>query len=127
MSEQTKKNFFSSINQAIMKRVPQRSCPYMIVPTHVCAQTRLSPHTFVPRHVCPHARLYPDTFVARHINFVPSRVCEQTRLCPDTLAPQHELWPDTIMSLDNNTNIIIVSTKLCVNLSGENKSMLNCC
>ena len=30
------------------------------------------------------------------------------------------------MYLDNN-NIIIVSTRLCVNLIGDNTSMLNCC
>ena len=54
-----------------------------------------------------------------------------TWLCPETFVPrhvraQHELWTDTIMSLDNN-NIIIVSTRLCVNLIGENTSMLNSC
>ena len=109
-----------------------RLCPNTFVPTHVCAHirfcpdtfvpTRFSPYTFVPRHVCTrhvcaHTRLCPDTFVPRHD-------CAHTWLCPDTLVPQHELWLDTIMSLDNN-NIIIVSIRLCVNLIGENTSMLN--
>ena len=55
-----------------------------------------------------------------------NHVCAHTWQFPDTLVPQHELWPDTIMSLNNN-NIIIVSTRLFVNLIGENTSMLNCC
>ena len=85
------------------------------VSIHVCAHTRLCPYTFVPRHVCAHTRLCPYTFVPIH-------VCAQTCLCPDTLVSQHELWPDTIMSLDDS-NIIIVSTRLCVNLIGENSSL----
>ena len=131
------------------KTVPPRLCPYMIgptrlgphdwahtiVPRHVYTQTRLCPHTFEPTHVCAHTRLYPHTFVPTHVcahirlcpdTFVPRRVCAQAHLCPDTLVPQHELWPDTIMFLNNN-NIIIVSTRLCVNLIGENISMLNYC
>ena len=64
---------------------------------HVCAYTWLGPHD------CAHTRLLSDMFVPRHD-------CVQTWLCPDTLMPQHELWPDTIMSLDNN--ITFVSTRL---------------
>ena len=63
------------------------------------------------------------------LSSVPPRLCPhtaaQTWLCPDTLVPQHELWPDTIMYLDNNN--IIMSTILWVNLIGENTSMLKCC
>ena len=119
---------------------PTRLWPHTFVPRHVCDHTRLCPDTFVPRHVCAHTRLCPDTFVPRHIcaqtrlcpdMIVARHVCAQTRLCPDTsriiVVPQHELlWPGTNMSLVNN-NIIIVSTRLCVNLIGENTSTLNCC
>ena len=88
---------------------------------HVCAHTWLWPHDChhmtVPTHVCVQTRLCTYMTVSRH-------VCAQTRLCPGTLVPQHELWPDTIMSLDNNN---IVSTRLCVNLIGKNTSMLNRC
>ena len=113
--------------------VPPRLCPYMIapydcdhmtVPAHVCAHTRLWPHKFVPRHICAQTWLCPDTFVLRQDcanMIVHVHDCTQTRLCPDTLVPQHELWPDTIIPLDNN-NIIIVSTRLYVNLIGENTS-----
>ena len=36
---------------------------------------------------------------------------------------QDELWPDTSMSLVNNSIIMIVSTRLI----GEKTSMFNCC
>ena len=95
----------------------------MIVPTrlwsHDCAHTRLCPHTFVHTRIFSQTHLCPDMIV-------PTHVCAQAWLCPDTLVPQHELWPDMIMSLENNY-IINVSTRLCVNFIGENTSMLNCC
>ena len=109
------------------------------VPIHDCAHTTVTtwlyPHTFVPRHDCAQIRLCPDTFVPTHVfahthlcphTFVPRHDCAHTCLCPDTLVPQHELWSDMNMFLDNN-NIIIVSTRLCVNMIEENTSMLNCC
>ena len=65
-------------------------CDHITLPTHVCAQTRLCPHIFVPRHDWA-----------------------QIRLCPDTLVPQHELWPDTIMSLDNNKYYNCVHKIMC--------------
>ena len=86
---------------------------------HICAHTRLCQHTFVPRHVCSQTRLCPHSFVPKHD-------CAHTCLCPDTLVPLHESWPDTVLSLDND-NTIIVSTRLCVNVIGENTSMINCC
>ena len=65
--------------------------------------TRLWPHD------CAHTCLCPHTFVLTH-------VCAQTDLCPEMIAPRYVsaqicLWPDMIMSLANNT-IIIVSTRL---------------
>ena len=95
--------------------VPPRLCPYIIGPTHVCAQTRLCPDTIMPRHDC--ARLSPYMIAPRHVCSHTYLICAQAWLCPDTfvfrhISAQHELlWPDTIMSLVNN-NIIIVSTRL---------------
>ena len=52
-----------------------RLCPYMIEPTHVCAQTRLYADLFVPRLVCAHA----DTFVPTVPHtFVPRKICDMT-------------------------------------------------
>ena len=54
---------------------------------------------------------------------VPRHVCAKTHLCPVTLVPQHELWLDTIMFLNSNNIIIIVPTRLSVNVTDENTSM----
>ena len=64
--------------------------PYMIVPTHDCAQT-------VPTHDCAHTRLCPDSFV-------PTHVCAQTRLCPHTFVPTHVcahtcLYPNRVVTI----------------------------
>ena len=102
------KQFYPPLH--LFPQVPPHLCPYMIGPTRLC------PETFVPRHICAQTRLCPDTF----------------DLCPDTFMSRHISAPtriivaDTIMSLVNN-NIVIVSTRLIVNLIGENTSMLNCC
>ena len=86
--------------------VPIHDWAHMTVPTHVCAQTRLCLDTFVPRHIFAQTHFCPDMIVPNH-------VCAKT----DTLVPRHELlWIDTVMSLVNNNIIIIVSTRLCVNL-----------
>ena len=103
---------------------PTWLCIFLTVPWHVFAHTRLCPHslcpnTFVPIQVCAHTRLCQNMFVPKH-------VCAHIRLYPDKLVPIHELWPHMIMSLVNN-NIIIVSTRLWVNLIGQNTSMLSCC
>ena len=140
-----------------MFSVPCKKCSSTtFVPIHDCAHTSLCPDTFVPTHVCTHTRLCPHMFVPTHVfcpdTFMPRHDCAYmivpTWLCtcmtvPRHIVPQHELWPDTIMALDNNTNhpdvsrafnilhynnnIIIVSTRLCVNLIDENTNMLNCC
>ena len=69
-----------------------RLCPDTIVPRHVCAQTRLCPHDYA------HTRLCPDTIVPTHVcartrlcphTFVSTHVCAHTRLCPHMFVPRH--------------------------------------
>ena len=69
----------------------------MVLP-HLCSYI-IMPTQLWP-HDCARTWLCPDTFVPRHIR------------------PQHELWPGMIITM---------STWLCVNLNGENTSILNYC
>ena len=81
--------------------------------------------TFVPTHVCARTRLCPDTFMHRHDCVKNKNVhiheCAQTRFCRNTNCGQARTCPWSIIILCK-----IVSTRLCINMIGENTSMLNC-
>ena len=81
-----------------------RLCPHSFVSTLdvstlVCVHTRLCPHSFVPTLVCAHTRLCPHSFVPTLVcahtrlcphSFVSTLVCGLTCLCQDTIVPIHD-------------------------------------